>query len=358
MPGHDAKSWNHVLAPYREHTQGRSIIQLIVTFGLFVGMWVLMYLSLQTSYWLTLALSIPTAFMMIRLFIIQHDCGHGSFLKSARAADTVGAILGVLTLTPYSYWRKTHAVHHATSGNLEHRGFGDINTLTVREYQALSGFERIKYRLYRHPIVLFGVGAIVHFLVLHRLPVIVPKHWTRERRSILWTDVGLATFFIVGGIALGFESFFAVWLPYTLIACPIGVWLFYVQHQFEPTYWEHDPQWQYDLAALEGSSYYDLPKWVQWVTGHIGLHHVHHLNPRIPNYRLQEALDAHPDLQRVTHLTFGESLKCVSLALWDEDQRKLVPFPKSRFPGTPEALVPCVTERRHGAPDLGAYLDD
>jgi omega-6 fatty acid desaturase (delta-12 desaturase) len=290
-------------------------------------MWALMYWSLSVSYFLTLALALPTAFMMIRLFIIQHDCGHGSFLKSPRVTDTIGAFLGVLTLTPYSYWRKTHAVHHATSGNLEHRGFGDIDTITVAEYRALSPFKRFRYRVYRHPLVLFGIGAILHFLIAHRLPVIVPKHWKRERASILWTDVGLATFFTLGGLTIGFGEFFSIWLPYTLIACPIGVWLFYVQHQFEPTYWEHDPNWQYDLAALEGSSYYALPRWLQWLTGHIGLHHVHHLNPRIPNYRLQEALDAHPDLQRVTRLTFRESLKCVSLALWDEEQRRLVPFP-------------------------------
>ncbi len=287
-----------------------------------------MYLSLRLSYAITLVLSVPAAFLLIRLFIIQHDCGHGSFLGSSRAADIIGSVLGVLTLTPYHYWRKTHALHHATSGNLEHRGFGDIDTLTVAEYQALSRWGQFKYRVYRHPAVLFGVGAVVHFFVRHRIPTIVPRTWTRERRSILWTDVGLAFLVTVMGSIVGFREFLAVQLPATLVSCSIGVWLFYVQHQFEPTYWEHDERWQYNAAALEGSSYYALPRFLQWLTGSIGIHHVHHLNPRIPNYRLQEALDSFADLQRVTRLTIRDSLRCVRLTLWDEEQRKLVPFPK------------------------------
>lgn len=305
----------------------------MLTLSLFVSGWAAMYWSLSVSYWLTFVFALPTSFMMIRLFIIQHDCGHGAFLKSATVADRIGAMLGVVTLTPYSYWRKTHALHHATSGNLEHRGFGDINTLTVAEYQALTRWEKVRYRAYRNPFVLFGIGALLHFLVVHRLPFIVPRSWKRERKSILWTDLGLAIFFTLGALALGFQNFFTIYLSYTLISCPVGVWLFYVQHQFEPTYWEHDPQWQYNSAALQGSSYYALPEWLQWVTGHIGLHHVHHLNPKIPNYRLREALEAHPELQQVTHLTFLESLRCVSLALWDEEQRKLVPFPRAQPQG-------------------------
>jgi omega-6 fatty acid desaturase (delta-12 desaturase) len=239
-------------------------------------------------------------------------------------------VIGVLSLTPYAYWRKTHALHHATSGNLEHRGFGDIDTMTVAEYRSLSRWEQFKYRVYRHPVVLFLVGALLHFFVRHRLPTIIPRTWTRERRSILLTNLGLLTFFTLGGLALGFREFFSIWLPYTIISTCIGVWLFYVQHQFEPTYWEHDKDWQYQAAALEGSSYYVLPRPLQWLTGNIGLHHVHHLNPRIPNYRLQEAMEAHPELQKgVTHLTLWDSLRCVSLTLWDEEQRRLVPFPRT-----------------------------
>ncbi len=325
-------SLSALLAPYRSPSLGRSLWQLINTAGLLAGTWVLMYLSLDVSYLITIGLAVPAAFLLVRLFIIQHDCGHGSFFKSARAADLVGAVLGVFTLTPYRYWRKTHAIHHATSGNLEHRGFGDIDTLTVDEYLRLSRWGRFRYRVYRHPLVLFGVGAVAHFFVRHRIPTIVPASWRRERLSILWTDVGLASFVVGMGLLVGFKEFLLVHLPFTLLSCSIGVWLFYVQHQFEPTYWEHNERWQYDAAGLQGSSYYQLPWLLQWLTGNIGLHHIHHLNPRIPNYRLQEVLDTHPELRQVTRLTLWQSLRCASLALWDERERKLVRFPSRRRP--------------------------
>ncbi len=308
----NARALSALLAPYREPSLPRSVWQLASTATLLVGTWVLMYLSLRVSYWITIALAVPAAFFLVRLFIIQHDCGHGSFFKSSRAADIVGGILGVFTLTPYRYWRKTHAIHHATSGNLEHRGFGDIDTLTVDEYLRLSRWRRFRYRVYRHPLVLFGAGAFMHFVVRHRLPTIVPAHWTRERLSILWTDLGLVSLVAVMGMLIGFKAFFLVHLPFTVLSCSIGVWLFYVQHQFEPTYWEHDDHWQYEAAGLEGSSYYQLPLLLQWLTGNIGLHHIHHLNPRIPNYRLQEALDTHPELHRVSRLTLWQSLRCAS----------------------------------------------
>ncbi len=301
-----AAVWAARLAPYKGPDSKRSVWQLTSAAALFAGAWALMYLSLSVGYWLTLLLAVPAAFFLIRLFIIQHDCGHGS---------------------SYHYWKKTHALHHATSGNLEHRGFGDIDTLTVDEYMARSRWERFKYRLYRHPVVLFGVGAVLHFFVRHRLPTIVPREWTRERRSILWTDVGLAAAIVLMGLLVGFRAFLVIQLPVTLLSTSIGVWLFYVQHQFEPTYWEHDERWAYDAAALQGSSYYRLPKLLQWATGNIGLHHVHHLLPRIPNYRLQRVLDEHPELRQVPTLTFFDSLRCVSLTLWDERARKLVPFP-------------------------------
>lgn len=325
-------SLSALLASYRTPSLGRSLWQLVSTTGLLVGTWVLMYLSLDVSYLITIGLAVPAAFLLVRLFIIQHDCGHGSFFRSSRVADLVGGILGVFTLTPYRYWRKTHAIHHATSGNLEHRGFGDIDTLTVDEYLRLSPWRRFKYRVYRHPLVLFGIGAVGHFFVRHRLPTIVPASWRRERLSILWTDLGLVTFVVSMGLLVGFKEFFLVHLPFTLLSCSIGVWLFYVQHQFEPTYWEHDDRWQYDEAGLQGSSYYQLPWLLQWLTGNIGLHHIHHLNPRIPNYRLQEVLDTYPELRQVTRLTLWQSFRCASLALWDERARKLVRFPSRRAP--------------------------
>ena len=231
--------WTARLARYRGPDLKRSVWQLVSAVTLFAGAWALMYLSLRVGYWLTLLLAVPAAFFLVRLFIIQHDCGHAAFFRSARVADVVGSILGVLTLTPYHYWKKTHALHHATSGNLEQRGFGDIDTLTVDEYLASSRWQRFKYRVYRHPVVLFGVGAVVHFFVRHRLPTIVPGHWTRERRSILWTDVGLATLAALVGRLVGFLPLLMVHLPVALLSCTIGVWLIYVQHQFEPTYSEH-----------------------------------------------------------------------------------------------------------------------
>ncbi|HTR21092.1 MAG TPA: fatty acid desaturase [Gemmatimonadales bacterium] len=325
-PQDAAKNLTARLAQFREPDTRRSVWQLASTAALFAGTWALMYFSLRLSYWLTLALAVPAAFLMIRLFIFQHDCGHGSFFKSSRASDIIGSILGVFTLTPYHYWKKTHAIHHATSGNLEHRGFGDIDTLTVSEYLALTRWGRFKYRVYRHPLVLFGVGAVLHFFVKHRLPTIVPRDWTRERRSIFWTDVGLATVIALMGALVGFRALLLVHLPVALGSCTIGVWLFYVQHQFEPTYWEHDAKWQYNDAALVGSSFYRLPRILQWATGNIGLHHIHHLNARIPNYRLQEVFESIPELQQVTTLTLWQSLRCVSLALWDERRQRLIRF--------------------------------
>jgi omega-6 fatty acid desaturase (delta-12 desaturase) len=324
-----SQTWAARLAPYKDPVFRRSVWQLVINAVLFAGAWAIMYLSLGVSYWLTLLLAVPAAFMLIRLFIVQHDLGHGAFFRSPRISDFVGSIIGVLTLTPYHYWKKTHAMHHATSGNLEHRGFGDIDTLTVDEYHALSRWGRLKYRVYRHPAVLFGVGAVLHFFVRHRLPTIVPRTWTRERRSILWTDVGLAAFIVLMGVLVGFRQFFLVHVPLMALSGSIGVWLFYVQHQFEPTYWEHDERWIYEEAALAGSSYYRLPRLLQWATGNIGLHHVHHLNARIPNYRLQEVLDSVPELRRVTTLTLRDSFRCVRLALWDEQQRKLVRIPRA-----------------------------
>jgi len=318
------------LSAYRHPKLHKSLWQLGNSAALFVGTWALMYWALDVSYWLTLALAVPAAFFLIRLFIIQHDCGHGSFFRHPILADTVGRIIGVLTLTPYAYWRKTHALHHATSGKLEHRGFGDICTLTVAEYAALSRWGRFRHRVYRNPFVLFGVGAALHFIVLHRIPSRVPRTWKRERASILLTNLGIAV--VVGGLswALGWRAVLMIQLPITCLASSLGVWLFYVQHQFEDTYWEYDRSWTYDAAALEGSSYLALPRPLQWATGNIGLHHVHHLNARIPNYRLPEVLRDHPDLARVSRMTLSESIRCARLALWDESSRKLVGFRHAR----------------------------
>ena len=322
------ESWAKRLAPFRQPDDRRSAWQLVSTSVLFAAAWAITWASLALPYVVTLALAVPAAFLLVRLFIIQHDCGHGSFFRSQRVANAVGGALGVLTMTPYAYWRRTHAMHHAGSGNLEHRGFGDIDTWTVAEYESRTPWERVKYRVYRHPVALFLVGAVFHFVVRHRLPALASREWPRERRSILGTNVGMVVFAVGMTALVGWRAFLLVHAPIALASCSIGVWLFYVQHQFEPTYWEHDEHWEFELAALQGSSYYVLPPVLQWLTGNIGLHHVHHLNARIPNYKLQQALEAFPELNRVARITLWESLRCVSLTLWDEEARKLVPFPK------------------------------
>jgi omega-6 fatty acid desaturase (delta-12 desaturase) len=315
-----------ILAPYRKPELRRSVWQIVDTALPLVALWLVMLFFVSRAYWVTLLLAVPTSAFLIRLFIIQHDCGHGSFLKSARAANTIGFVCGVFTLTPYDYWRKVHAIHHATSGNLERRGFGDIDTLTVREYLARSRWQRLKYRLYRNPLVLFGAGPAFHFIVRHRLPTLVPGSWKRERRSILWTDVALAATVTLMAVTVGLKPFVMVQLPITILASSLGVWLFYVQHQFRDTYWEHETAWDYVAAGIRGSSYYALPKVLQWLTGNIGLHHIHHLSSRIPNYRLQQCFDENPALQRVTRLTLGQSLRCIFLKLWDEEQGRLVGY--------------------------------
>lgn len=324
-PSTDSR-WNKVVARYRQPSTRRSVWQVVNSAGPLLLLWLAMYLGLRLSYAVSLALAVPAAFFLVRLFIIQHDCGHGSFFRSQRANDVLGGLIGVLTLVPYAYWRKTHALHHATSGNLEHRGFGDIETLTVDEYRALGWRGRLKYRLYRNPLVLFGAGPVWQFVLRHRIPTIVPQTWRRERRSIVRNDVALATLVTAMTLVVGWKAFLLVQVPVTLLAGSVGVWLFYVQHQFEDTYWEHEARWEFTDASLKGSSYYRLPRLLQWATGNIGLHHIHHLSSRIPNYRLQECFDENPVFERVTELRLVESLRCVRFALWDEAKGRLVSF--------------------------------
>lgn len=312
---------------YRDASLKCSLTQLFVTMGLFLGTFALMRWSLDISYLLTLALALPAGGLLVRLFIIQHDCGHGSFFKSITANDWLGRILSLFTVTPYHFWKRAHAIHHATCGNLEKRGVGDISTLTVKEYRALPLFSRLKYRLYRNPAILFLIGIPIHFAILQRLPFGQPLPTHEIWRSILGLDLALV--FFLGGLMylFGVGTFLSVYFPLLIAASIIGGWMFFVQHQYEDVYWVRDDEWNFHLAGLLGSSYYVLPKAVQWLTGSIGLHHVHHLNSRIPNYRLQECLDASPELLAIPKkLHFFESLKCIPLALWDEDNKKLMSF--------------------------------
>ena len=325
-----ASSWSKILARYRSPRTGRSLVELAVTIGPFVALWLLTWLGLYFGYWISLLLVVPAAGFLVRLFMIQHDCGHGSFFRSKWLNDWIGRVLGVLTFTPYDFWRHTHAVHHASSGHLGRRGMGDIDTLTVGEYLALPWWGKLRYRLYRHPLVMFGLGPIYMFLLQHRLPVGLMRDGWRPWLSTMLTNLAIAMIAEVLIYFIGIKAFLLVHLPITLLAGAAGVWLFYVQHQFEDTVWADDRAWNRHEAALHGSSHYDLPGVLRWFTANIGVHHVHHLSSGIPFYRLRDVLRDHPELGSVGRLTLWLCLGCIRLALWDEAQRKLISFRELR----------------------------
>lgn len=319
--------WTKLVAQYQQPNVRTSVWQVINSFGPFFVMWGLMAFTLQYSYPLTLLLAFPAAGFVIRMFIIQHDCGHGSFFKSRVANDVIGTIAGVFTFTPYLYWRKSHAIHHAGASNLEERGIGDVYTMTVHEYLQASNWEKLKYRVYRHPLFLFGLVPAILFIVLNRFPYSGSKSWKKEERaSVYWNDLAMLGIAAVLSYVIGWQAFLMIELPIILIAASVGTWLFYVQHQFEDTYWAKKPEWDYALAAMQGSSYYQLPRVLQWFTGNIGFHHIHHLSPRIPNYRLEQCHNENPEFQRVMTLTPWNSLKTTMLTLWDEESKKLISF--------------------------------
>jgi len=298
--------------------------QLVNTLVPYAALWCLMYLSLQVSVWLALPLAVLAAGFLVRVFIIFHDCGHGSFLPSRRANDIVGYITGVLALTPYYHWRWEHALHHATSGDLDRRGVGDVWTLTVREYLDASRWKRFAYRLARNPVVLFGIAPIVLFAIMQRIPS--GKAPRRERHSVAWTNLGIVCLGAALSWAFGFKTYLLLQLLVMAIAGCAGIWLFYVQHQFEGAYWERSADWDYATAALKGSSFYKLPKVLQWFSGNIGFHHIHHLSPRIPNYHLEKCHRAEPLFQTVKPVTLLASLKSLTFRLWDEQRQRLVGY--------------------------------
>jgi len=324
------RAWSDVLASYREPSSVRSILEIVITVLPLVLLWLLMWASLDIGYWLCLLLSLPAAGFLVRLFMIQHDCGHGAFFRRRVVNDWVGRVIGVVTLTPYDFWRRTHAIHHAGSGNLDRRGIGDIDMLTVREYLALSRWRRLMYRLYRHPLVMFGVGPVYAFVLRQRLPLGLMRSGWQPWASTMATNAGIA---IVAALLIwlvGVGPFLLVHLPIIFLGAAIGVWLFYVQHQFEDTFWDRNENWNFHEAALHGSSHYDLPHVLRWFTANIGVHHVHHLCSRIPYYRLPHVLRDHPQLAAVGRLTLLESLKCVRMALWSEEQRRGISFREMR----------------------------
>jgi acyl-lipid omega-6 desaturase (Delta-12 desaturase) len=322
----DPRALSRIFDRYREPNSTRGMFELVITAVPLAIIWILMWVTLDTGYWVCLLLAVPAAGFLVRLFMIQHDCGHGSFFRHRLANDWVGRVIGILTLTPYDFWRRTHALHHANSGNLDRRGLGDINTLTVREFLALSRWRQLQYRMYRHPIVMFGVGPAYLFVLRHRLPTGLMRSGWRAWLSAMATNIAIAVLITTMIRLVGVGPFLRVQLPITFLAASIGVWLFYVQHQFEDTCWDHDAGWNFHEAALHGSSYYNLPTVLRWFTANIVVHHVHHLCSRIPYYRLPQVLRDHPQLAAVGQLTLFQSLRCVRMALWDESRQRLIPF--------------------------------
>ncbi len=321
-------AWREAVAGHQNSVLGRSLWQFASTLTGYVALWVLMILSLRTSYWLTLALACVAAGFMVRIFIIFHDAGHGSYFASRRANDIVGFITGVLTFTPYLQWRRMHALHHATSGDLDRRGPGDVWTMTVEEYLGASRWKRLRYRMVRNPFILFVIGPLYVFLFEYRFPW--KASGEKERRGMHLTNLALAAIMLVMSLTIGFKAYLLIQLPVHMIAGAVGMWLFYVQHQFEDVYWERQEEWDFTRAALAGSSFYRLPKVLQWFTGNIGFHHIHHLSPAIPNYNLERCHNASPIFQEVKPVTLWSGMKALTFRLWDERQGKLVGFGRLR----------------------------
>jgi len=325
----DARDWVKILSQYRDPSSWRSSFELAVTAGPFLLLWALAWWAMSYSYWLTLGISVLNAAFLLRLFAIQHDCGHGAFFANRTVSDWLGRVIGILTLTPYDVWRRSHSIHHSSSGNLGRRGIGDVHTLTVAEYGALTPGNRLKYRLYRNPVVLFGLGPGYLFFIQNRIPLGLmgkARYWI----SAMLTNAAIIA--VLGLIVYfgGWMPILLIFLPTTILAATAGVWLFYVQHQFETAHWEGDANWNLHHAALEGSSHYVMPRVLQWVSANIGIHHVHHLYSRIPFYRLPEVLRDQPELADTNRMTIRQSLSSARLHLWDEKSRRLLSFSQAR----------------------------
>jgi omega-6 fatty acid desaturase (delta-12 desaturase) len=320
------RAYARLCARYREADVRAASWQIATTIGPFMVVVAVMLALAQWSWWAPLLLALPAGGLLVRCFIIQHDCGHGSFLPSERANAIVGSLMSVLTLVPYHLWRREHAIHHAGSGHLERRGVGDIDTWTVNEYLARPWHQRLGYRIYRHPLFLFGLGTPIYFTILQRLPWFHGLSAKEAWKSVM--SLNIAIIAVYGALMATVGVWAVVWtaVPIIFVASAVGGWLFFIQHQFEAAYWEPEGTWDFQIAAFYGSSYYVLPKVLQWFTGNIGLHHIHHLNSMVPNYRLQECMDALPPLAETNRLTLRQSFACVRLTLWDETQRRLIGF--------------------------------
>ena len=322
--GVGVEDWKRIVAKFQEPSLPRAIWQMVNTFGSYALLWWAMYVTLPISWWFVVPLAILAGGFVVRIFIIFHDCGHGSYFRSRRANDVVGFIAGVLTFTPYYHWRWEHSVHHATSGHLDKRGVGDIWTMTVQEYLEASRWRRFAYRLARNPFILFVIAPLYVFLISQRFPSSNAN--PRERMSVWWMNLAIAALAAGLSFIFGLKNYILIQLIITSVAGSAGVWLFYVQHQFEDAYWERGEEWDYTRAALQGSSFYKLPKILQWFSGNIGFHHIHHLSARIPNYNLEACHNADPLFATVKPVTLLSSLKSLTYRLWDEKGRRLVSF--------------------------------
>lgn len=320
----DSGEWKKIVAEFQKPSTGRAVWQIVNTLVPYILLWVLMFYSMKVSWWLTLPLAMLAGAFLVRVFIIFHDCGHGSFFKSRTANDVVGFIAGMLTLTPYHHWRWEHSVHHASAGDLDKRGIGDVWTMTVKEYLESSRWKRLAYRLTRNPIVLFIIAPLWLFLVGQRFSS--SKAGPRDRRSVYWMNLAILAMAALMSMVYGLGPYLIIQVTAMAVAGGAGVWLFYVQHQFEGVYWERSDAWDYKAAALQGSSFYKLPRVLQWFSGNIGFHHVHHLSSRIPNYNLERCHRSHPMFREVEPITLRSSLKSFPLRLWDEQEKKLVGY--------------------------------
>ncbi|MCB1278536.1 MAG: fatty acid desaturase [Prosthecobacter sp.] len=322
------KEWKAIVAEYQQSSTWRATWQLVNTLVPYVALWVLMYHFLSISWWIVAPLAVLAGALLVRVFIIFHDCGHGSFLRSRLANDIIGFITGVLTFTPYYQWRWEHSLHHATTGDLDRRGIGDVWTMTVQEYLESSRWKRFAYKLARNPIILFVIAPFVLFVVLQRIPN--SRGDTRERRSVWYMNLALFGMITALSWVFGLGTYLILQAIITGVAGVFGVWLFYIQHQFEDAYWERHEDWDYTAAALQGSSFYKLPRILQWFSGNIGFHHIHHLSSRIPNYNLERCHHSHPVFQQVKPITIRTSLKSLAYRLWDEQLNKLVGYRRMR----------------------------
>ncbi len=320
----DNAKWKEIVLKYQKPSAWKASWQIANTFVSYALCWYLMYVCQPISLWLVVPLAVLAGALLVRVFIIFHDCGHGSFFKSHTANAAVGFLSGILTFTPYYHWRWEHAIHHASVGDLDKRGVGDVWTMTVQEYLEASRWKRFAYRLARNPVVLFVIAPLFLFVVLQRIPSRAAS--ARERHSVYTTNLAILGMAAALSLVFGCSAYLLIQLIILMVAGGAGVWMFYVQHQFEDVYWERGENWSFTAAALQGSSFYKLPRILQWFSGNIGFHHIHHLSPRIPNYNLEQCHRADPLFQQVKPITFFSSLKSLTFRLWDEKTRKLVGY--------------------------------